>query len=440
MAPTCLTQRLACAQAAIGVVGLGYVGLPLLLAFAERGLHTVGVDIDVDKISALKAGRSYIHHIPQERVAQALARGRLQATDNFAALSACDAIVLCVPTPLGEHREPDMACIRRACHQVAAHLQPGQLVVLESTSYPGTTREVVLRALQADGRHEAGVDFHLAFSPERQNPGHPAFALADIPKVVGGLTPACCEAAAALYATIVHKVVPVSSLEAAEMTKLLENVFRSVNIALVNEMKVLGQAMDLNIWEIIDAAATKPFGFMPFYPGPGLGGHCIPVDPHYLAWRARAFEQPMRFIELAGEIHLRMPQHVVDRLAWALNAHAKAVRNSRILIVGVAYKKDVDDMRESPALRIMALLKTHGAQLDYHDPFVPRLPSACTYTSTPTSLPLGAEMLTQFDAAVIVADHTGVDYAQIVAHTPLTIDTRNATHDVTRHRSRIVAA
>jgi UDP-N-acetyl-D-glucosamine dehydrogenase len=427
-------------QARIGVIGLGYVGLPLLLAFAEAGFEAVGFDIDPDKIDALASGHSYIHHIAPARVAAAQARQKLHATTDIADVAACDAVIICVPTPLSNNREPDISYVSNTARALAPHLKPGQLIVLESTTYPGTTRGVLRTQLQSGHHLQAGVDFYLAFSPERADPANKNYSLAAIPKVVAGLTPSCLALAARLYAAVVDDVVQLSSLEAAEMTKLLENIFRSVNIALVNELKMLAQAMQIDIWEVIDAAATKPFGYMPFYPGPGLGGHCIPVDPFYLTWKAREFGMTTRFIELAGEINTRMPHFVLERVVWALNDHSKALRHSRIMVLGVAYKKDVDDLRESPALHIISMLLARGAIVSYHDPYVPSLPKTRQHSLALASTEITDAHLATLDAALIITDHSSIDYAHLVAHTPLCIDTRNATRDVTKHRERIVPA
>lgn len=431
-----LTER----HATIGVMGLGYVGLPLLLAFAEAGFDAVGFDIDAAKIDMLTRGQSYIHHIAQARIATAQISGRLSASTDAATLARCQAVLICVPTPLSPNREPDMRFVSSTAQTLGPHIAKGQLIVLESTSYPGTTRGVLCTQLEEGRSQRAGVDFHLAFSPEREDPANSRYSFADIPKVVAGLTPTCQSLAKALYQTVVTKVVEVSSLEAAEMTKLLENIFRSVNIALVNELKMLAQAMHIDIWEVIDAAATKPFGYMPFYPGPGLGGHCIPVDPFYLTWKAREFGMATRFIELAGEINTRMPHFVLERLVWALNDHGKPLRQSRIMVVGVAYKKDVDDLRQSPALHIITMLQARGAIVSYHDPYVAKLPKTRAHDLDLTSSELTEAYLSSLDAVLIVTDHTDIDYARLVATTPLCVDTRNATRHVGQHRERIVPA
>lgn len=427
-------------KATVGIVGLGYVGLPLMLSFTRKGFRVVGFDIDASKVDLLNKGGSYIHHIPSTEIEQRVRGGQFNATNDFSQISQCDAILLCVPTPLNRNREPDMTYIEGTARSIRPHLKKEQLVVLESTTYPGTTDELVRNLLEAGSKLTAGKDFYLAFSPEREDPGNAKFSNQTIPKVVGGLTPACREVAAALYGSVLEKVITVSSTRVAEMTKLLENIFRSVNIALVNELKMLCDAMDIDVWEVIDAAASKPFGFMPFYPGPGLGGHCIPIDPFYLTWKAREYEQPTRFIELAGEINTSMPHYVLERTALALNDHSKSVKGARVLVLGAAYKRDVDDMRESPSLRLMELLMERGAQVQYHDPFVPRLPKTRQHKFEMDSQPLTASNLQRCDAAIIVTDHTTVDYNHVVEHAPLVIDTRNATRHVIQNRSRVVKA
>src|ERR1700726_302674 len=367
------------AQLKVAIIGCGYVGLPLALRFAEAGHKVTGFDTDPKKVSMLNAGKSYIEHIQQIKIQQFVNSKHFGATTDFEKLKECDAIIICVPTPLDERREPDLSYVEQTALSIQPNLQKGQLVVLESTTYPGTTEELVLPVLEETGmkcpvahgpdNDNIGTDFFLAFSPEREDPGNKQYGLAQIPKVVGGVNPPSGRAAQSLYAQVVSRVVPVSSTRAAEMAKLLENIFRCVNIAMVNELKMLSLRMGIDIWEVIDAAATKPFGFMPFYPGPGLGGHCIPVDPYYLSWKAREFDFATRFIELAGEVNTAMPYHVVDAVASALNDRSKSIKGSKILLLGMAYKKDVDDLRESPTLKIMELLKQRGAQVDYNDPY-----------------------------------------------------------------------
>jgi UDP-N-acetyl-D-glucosamine dehydrogenase len=434
-----LLEKIHLRTARVGVIGLGYVGLPLAIEFAQAGFPVLGFDLDAKKVESIQAGRSYIRHISDERL-QALSRGKnCDATADFSRLDEPDCILICVPTPLTKNREPDLSYIENTSTSIAARLRPGQLVVLESTTYPGTTREVVRPILERSGL-QAGIDFFLAFSPEREDPGNPKFSTRTIPKVVGGLGETDLRLACALYDAIVPKTVPVSSPDVAEATKLLENIFRSVNIALVNELKVVLHRMGIDIWEVIQAASTKPFGFMPFYPGPGLGGHCIPIDPFYLTWRAREFEVATRFIELAGEINTSMPEYVVSRLIEALNDERKSLKGSRILLIGVAYKKDVDDDRESPSYRLMELLLRAGAEVDYHDPFVPRLHPGRKYQYQMESVPLTAETLARYDAVLIATDHSPIDYALIGQHARLVIDTRNAMARVPTPKARIIKA
>jgi UDP-N-acetyl-D-glucosamine dehydrogenase len=433
----------------IGIIGCGYVGLPLALRFADVGQRVTGFDTDQEKITKLNAGQSYIQHISADKIKQHVDGKRFDATTDFTRLREMDAVLICVPTPLDERREPDLSYVEKTAQSIAPNLQRDQLIVLESTTYPGTTEELVLPILQKGGlkcplARGAGsenvvTDFYLAFSPEREDPGNKQFGLAQIPKVVGGINPASGRAAVALYAQIVSKVVPVSSTRAAEMVKLLENIFRCVNIALVNELKQLSLRMDLDIWEVIDSAATKPFGFMPFYPGPGLGGHCIPVDPYYLSWKAREYDFATRFIELAGEINTAMPYNVVDALVSALNGHEKSVKGSKILLLGVAYKKDVDDLRESPSLKLLELLSARGAVLDYNDPYFPALFKMRHYDySNMKSVELSPERLASYDCVLIATDHTSYDYEAIVRNSKLVVDTRNATRHVKQHREKVV--
>jgi UDP-N-acetyl-D-glucosamine dehydrogenase len=433
----------------IGIIGCGYVGLPLALRFAEMAQRVTGFDTDQEKVSKLNAGQSYIQHISAEKIKQHVQGMRFDATTDFTRLREMDAILICVPTPLDERREPDLSYVEKTAQSIAPNLQRSQLIVLESTTYPGTTEELVLPILEkgglkcplarGTGSENVGTDFYLAFSPEREDPGNKQYGLAQIPKVVGGINPASGRAAVALYAQIVSKVVPVSSTRAAEMVKLLENIFRCVNIALVNELKQLSLRMDLDIWEVIDSAATKPFGFMPFYPGPGLGGHCIPVDPYYLSWKAREYDFATRFIELAGEINTAMPYNVVDALVTALNGHEKSVKGSKILLLGVAYKKDVDDLRESPSLKLLELLSARGAVLDYNDPYFPALHKMRHYDfSNMKSVELSTERLASYDCVLIATDHSSYDYDAIVRDSKLVVDTRNATRHVKQHREKVV--
>jgi UDP-N-acetyl-D-glucosamine dehydrogenase len=437
------------APRAIGIIGLGYVGLPLALRFAEKGHRLTGFDVDPAKVEKLNAGQSYIKHIGAENVARHVAAGNFRATADFSRLREMDAVIICVPTPLDERREPDLTYVRETAESIAPHLQRGQLIVLESTTYPGTTEEIMLPILEGGGLHcpvhsgangeSPATDFYLAFSPEREDPGNKQFAIGQIPKIVGGINPASRQAAAALYGQIVPRIVEVSSTRAAEMIKLLENIFRCVNIALVNELKLLCQRMGLDVWEVIDGAASKPFGFMPFYPGPGLGGHCIPVDPYYLSWKAREYDFATRFIELAGEINTAMPYHVVTAVADALNQQERSLKGSRILLLGIAYKRDVDDLRESPSLKLLQLLMEHGAQVDYNDPFFPALHRMRHYDySHLRSVALSPAAIAAYDCVLIATDHSAYDYPAIVEAARLVVDTRNATRKVAQHREKIV--
>ncbi len=412
----------------IAIVGLGYVGLPLSLQFARSGVPVLGLDIDSTKVEALKGRKSYIKHITDEAVAEQVDSGRLKVSTEFARVREASAVIICVPTPLNKNREPDISYILNTGQAIAPHLAKGTLVVLESTTYPGTTDEDLRAVLEAGSGLRAGVDFHLAFSPEREDPGNPQSVVARIPKVVGGLTPACRERAVALYSRAIQTVVPVSSCRAAEATKLLENIFRGVNIALVNELKVVYSAMDIDVWEVINAAKTKPFGFMAFYPGPGLGGHCIPIDPFYLTWKAREYGQHTRFIELAGEVNTAMPEYVVNRVAEALNAQKKPVNGSKVLVLGLAYKPDVDDDRESPSYTLLDLLKQRGADVGYYDPHVPviRPSREHSHWAGTRSVPWTAETIGGFDAVLIATNHRAVDYQQLAQWVHCIVDTRNA--------------
>jgi UDP-N-acetyl-D-glucosamine dehydrogenase len=412
----------------IAIIGLGYVGLPLSIQFAKSGVNVLGLDIDSTKVEALNNGRSYIKHIESSAVADLARSGRFRASSDFSAVRDMEAIIICVPTPLNKNREPDISYIVETGRSMAPYLQKGALVVLESTTYPGTTDEDLRAVLEAGSKLKAGVDFHLAFSPEREDPGNPDSKVAVIPKVVGGYTPACLEKAKALYSKAIKTLVPVSSCRAAEATKLLENTFRGVNIALVNELKVVYGAMGIDIWEVISAAKTKPFGFMAFYPGPGLGGHCIPIDPFYLTWKAREYGQHTRFIELAGEVNTAMPEFVVNRVTEALNDQTKAVKGSRILIVGLAYKADVDDERESPSYVLMEMLKHRGAEVAYYDPYVPIIRPTrehAQWTGT-KSVPWNKETIQSFDLALIATKHSTVNYQDLAAWSRCIVDTRNA--------------
>lgn len=433
----------------IGIIGCGYVGLPLALNFAGKGHAVVGFDTDPAKVEKLSRGESYIKHISAAEIATQVHSKHFAATTDFSRLRDMDAVLICVPTPLDERRDPDLSYVEDTARAIAPHLQREQLIVLESTTYPGTTEELVLPILEQGGLHcpiqktadaKAPLpDFYLAFSPEREDPGNKHYGLAQIPKVVGGVNPSSGQAAANLYAQIVGRVVPVSSTRAAEMTKLLENIFRCVNIALVNELKLLCQRMGVDIWEVIDGAATKPFGFMPFYPGPGLGGHCIPVDPYYLSWKAREYDFATRFIELAGEINTSMPYHVVDAVAEALNQRQRSLKGARILLLGVAYKKDIDDLRESPSLKLMQLLIERGAKLDYNDPFFPALHKMRHYDySQMRSVDIHPQSLASYDCVLISTDHSAYDYEQIVEASKLVVDSRNATRKVKKSHEKIV--
>jgi len=423
--------------ATIGVVGLGYVGLPLVRAFVGAGFRTMGFDVDETKVRQLLAGQSYIEHISSDWISRCIQEKRFEPTADMRRLCEADVLLICVPTPLSESRDPDLGYVEQTTRFIAETLRPGQLVVLESTTYPGTTRDVLLPILESSGL-KAGRDFFLAYSPEREDPGNPNFSAEGIPKVVGGLDPESLELAELVYQQAVVRVVPVSSCEVAEACKILENTYRSVNIAMVNEMKMLLDRLGIDVWEVIEAAKTKPFGFQAFYPGPGLGGHCIPIDPFYLSWVARKHGLITRFIELAGEINTNMPQYVVRRVMDALNEQGKPVKGSKICVLGVAYKKDVDDPRESPSFVLMELLQAAGAVLSYHDPHIPRLPAMRHYdVPDMASQPLTAEFLSGLDCVLIATDHSSVDYAAVVRHSPLVVDTRNATARVTQGREKI---
>lgn len=434
----------------IAIIGLGYVGLPLALQFVRSGVSVLGLDIDQAKVDSLCAGQSYIHHIDSQSIKDAVSSGAFSASTEFSRVTECEAIIICVPTPLNKNREPDISYVLKTGEAIAPYLKGSinpthkkktQLIVLESTTYPGTTDEDLRAVLEHGSGLKAGVDFHLAFSPEREDPGNPASKVAVIPKVVGGYTPTCLERAVELYGRAVQKVVPVSSCRAAEATKLLENIFRSINIALVNELKVVYEKMGIDIWEVIEAAKTKPFGFMPFYPGPGLGGHCIPIDPFYLTWKAREYGQATRFIELAGEVNTAMPQYVVSKLASALNLHRKPVNGSKILMVGLAYKANVDDDRESPTYVLMDLLKESGAELAYFDPYVPVIKPTREHPhwAGTKSIEFTQEVISGFDAVIITTAHANVDYQKLVEWSQLIIDTRNATRPWQPSRKIVLA-
>ncbi len=429
-------ERIQQRQAKIGIIGLGYVGLPLALLYSDKKFAVTGFDIDQRKVDTIAQGGSYIYRIPADEIRAAKTQG-FSATADYSHIAEMDAVIICVPTPLNEYHEPDLSFITDTTHALAPHIREGQLIVLESTTYPGTTEEVMVPILEKENRSGlkaargaggSGKEFFVAFSPEREDPGNTTVARRDIPKVVGGLNPRASEMAGALYGSIFNRTVPVSSPAAAEMTKLLENIYRCVNIALVNELKLLCLRMGLDIWEVIEAASTKPFGFHPFYPGPGLGGHCIPVDPFYLSWKAKEWDFHTRFIELAGEINTNMPYHVVTSVGDALNRHKKAVNGSKVMVLGVAYKRDIDDLRESPALTIIELLQKEGAQVSYHDPYFPIIGKGRKYDLQMKRSEL--KNLGQYDCVLIVTDHSDYDYRQIVGEAQLVVDTRNATKGI----------
>jgi UDP-N-acetyl-D-glucosamine dehydrogenase len=451
MSPTGTTEMTASARAAalqekidnrtavIGIVGLGYVGLPLARAVLDGGYPVLGFDIDQRKIDALDEGRAYIEHLGPDFFTRLAADERFSATADSSELAKADLILLCVPTPLGPHREPDLAYVLESTKMVAKVLRPGQLVALESTTYPGTTRDEMLPILEQSGLR-CGEDFFIAYSPEREDPGSPGRSAGEIPKLVGGVDEASGNLAESFYTNVVAKVHRVSSAEVAESAKLLENIYRAVNIALVNEMKTVMTALGVDVWEVIDAAATKPFGFQAFYPGPGLGGHCIPIDPFYLTWKAKAVNQPTRFIELAGEVNTAMPHWVIERCMRALNEHRKSLRGSKVLVMGIAYKKNIDDPRESPAAEIIELLLDSGAEVSYHDPHLPNFPQMRKHALEMNSVPLSPETLSASDLVLIVTDHDAVDYAMVGEHAPLIVDTRNAMNRVPRFKAQLVKA
>jgi UDP-N-acetyl-D-glucosamine dehydrogenase len=421
-----LIEKINSKKAKVGVIGLGYVGLPLVIAFAKAGFEVIGFDIDEEKVKMLNKGETYIKHID---ISAIKGNEKFKATSDFSELSSVDVIIICVPTPLNRYREPDMSFVLNTGETISKYLQKGQLVVLESTVYPGATDEDLRPVLEKSGL-KAGVDLFLAFSPEREDPGNKGFSVSNIPKVVGGYTPKCLEVAKALYSQIVAKVVPVSSTRTAEAVKLLENIYRAVNIALANELKMLFDRMGIDIWEMIEAAKTKPFGFQAFYPGPGLGGHCIPIDPFYLTWKAREYDFHTRFIELAGEINTYMPYYVVQKTIEALNKKGKSITGAKILLLGLAYKKDVDDARESPAFKLMELFEERGAIVDYNDPYIPQLPKTRRYrANSKQSVPLTKENLSRYDCVVVVTDHSVYDPEFIVEHSNLIVDTRGLIKD-----------
>ncbi len=420
-----LLEKINNRNAMIGVIGLGYVGLPLAIQFVKSGFKTTGFDIDKTKVNDLKEGRTYIRHIPDEEVRILKNSHGFKATTNFALLKDTDCVIICVPTPLGKHHEPDLSYVLDTTSEVAKHLHRDQLIVLESTTYPGTTDTEMRGILEATGMI-AGKDFYLAFSPEREDPNNQHFSTSTIPKIVGGYTENCLKAADALYRTIVTTTVPVSSTRVAEAAKLLENIYRAVNIAMVNELKVLFDRMDIDVYEVIEAAKTKPFGFQAFYPGPGLGGHCIPIDPFYLTWKAREYDFHTKFIELAGEINTSMPYYVVDKVINALQTKKKTLPSSKILVLGLAYKKDIDDTRESPSLKIIDLLEEKGGQVDFNDPYIPHTKKMRKYDMKKDSVPLTEKTLKNYDCVVVATDHSCYDYEFILKHSSLVVDTRNA--------------
>lgn len=425
-----LIYKIKNSTARVGVIGLGYVGLPVALRFCEEGFKVTGFDVDPGKVESIRKGESYIKHIPFDSLMGCIDKGKFEATTDMSKIREADAVIICVPTPLKHGtREPDMSHVESVAREVSKYLREGQLVSLESTTYPGTTEELVLPVLEKTGL-KAGRDFFLVYSPEREDPGRRNFTTKTTPKVVGGLTPKCLEAGRALYSRIVDSVVSVSSTKAAEMAKLLENIYRSVNIALINELKMLADRMGIDIWEVIDVAKTKPFGFQAFYPGPGLGGHCIPIDPFYLTWKARQFDFSTKFIELAGEINTNMPYYVVGKVSDALNGAGKAVKGSKVLVLGVAYKKDIDDLRESPALPIIDILKGKGALVDYHDPYVPELQRMRTHGLKMESMELTEENIKGYDCVLIVTDHSSYEFDWIVENSMLVVDSRGATKDI----------
>jgi UDP-N-acetyl-D-glucosamine dehydrogenase len=424
--------------ARIGIIGLGYVGLPLAIHFGRKGFRVTGFDLDSRKIDKLLHGESYIKHIPAGAVKELIDAKQLDVTLDFSRLRETDCILICVPTPLTEKLEPDLSYLLNTTETIADNLRMGQLIVLESTTYPGTTQEMLLPRLESNDM-KVGRDFFLAFSPEREDPGNQKYTATNIPKVVGGITRSCLDVATAMYNAIT-RAVPVSSTQTAEMAKLLENTFRSVNIALVNELKILAHKMDIDLFEVIEAAATKPFGYTPFYPGPGLGGHCIPIDPFYLAWKAREYDFSTRFIQLAGEINISMPYYVIEKTIEALNKHRKSLNGSRILVLGVAYKKDVDDDRESPGYAIMKMLLGKGAAVLYNDPWIPKLHTTRKYNFQMESMTITPELLADMDAVIIVTDHSAYNWAEIVEHSNLVIDTRNATKGIKENREKIIMA
>jgi len=426
-------------KALIGIIGLGYVGLPLVIRFGEEGFNIKGFDIDESKVKKLNSGKSYIKHIKEEHIQSLIKNGKFEATSDFSRLKEVDCIIICVPTPLTDKKEPDLTYVINTAGEIACYLRRGQIISLESTTYPGTTEEILLPRFSEKG-FIAGKDFFLVFSPEREDPANPYYYTRNIPKVIGGITENCLEAGKILYEQVIDRVIPVSSTKVAEMSKLLENIYRSVNIALVNELKILCDRMGIDIWEVIEAASTKPFGFTPFYPGPGPGGHCIPVDPFYLSWKAREYGFNTRFIELAGEVNISMPSYVVNKIIEGLNEKEKSLKGSRILLLGMAYKKNVDDKRESPGLAIFKILKNNGAEVFYNDPHIPCISGLRAYNYNISSVKLTEELVKSMDVTVIVTDHSSYDYEWIVNNSNLVVDTRNGTKHVRENRHKIIKA
>ena len=422
-----LLEKIKMRNARIGIIGLGYVGLPLVIRHCEERFSVTGFDIDPIKVERLNRGESYIRHIPSNKIQKFRKKNLFEATTDYSRLKEVDCIIICVPTPLKKNKEPDLSYVRNTADEIARYLRKGQIVSLQSTTYPGTTREILLPKFE-NRKLKVGKDFFLVFSPEREDPGNPAYNTKNIPKISGGITPACTMAGKTLYEQTNDRVIVVSSPEVAEFTKLLENIFRGVNIALVNELKMLADKMGIDIWEVIEASSTKPFGFMPFYPGPGLGGHCIPIDPFYLSWKAKEYDFNTRFIELAGEVNINMPHYVVSKTIDALNRNGKCLKNARVLILGIAYKKDIDDTRESPGIEIINILKEKGAKVDYNDPFVPSFSGLRRYPDIAMkSVKLSEKKLKEYNCIVIVTNHSGYDYSWIVKNSRLIVDTRNAT-------------
>ena len=432
-----LIEKIHSKKAKVAVIGLGYVGLPLVIEFCKAEFEVLGFDVDQSKIDTLKQGKSYIKHIDSKKIVDSLPF--FEPTSNFSRLPEADCILICLPTPLNKYREPDLSYVFNSCEVIAKHLRKEQLIVLESTTYPGTT-DVDMRAILEQYGLKAGEDFYLAFSPEREDPNNQNYSTGTIPKVVGGYTPKCLEASIALYDFVIEQTVPVSSTKVAESAKLLENIYRSVNIALMNELKVLFDRMDINIWEVIDAAKTKPFGFQAFYPGPGLGGHCIPIDPFYLTWKAREFDISTKFIELAGEINTNMPYYVVTKTMEALNEQGKSIKGAKVLMLGLAYKKDIDDLRESPSLRLMELLIDKGCEVDYNDPWIPKTKKLRKYDFKKESVELTAENIASYDCVLISTDHSAYDPTFIAENARLVVDTRNLIKDFDKYPGKIFKA